>query len=475
MSPTKDVHRQHYGLTLAVLSLSALAFALLQTMVAPALPAIQEDLGASPTAVSWVLTVYLLTASVATPILGRLGDIFGKERMLVAVLVVFAFGLVVSAVSTSLPVLIAGRAIQGAAGAVFPLAIGIIRDEFPKERVATGIGLISATFGVGGGAGLVLSGFLVDGLGYEWIFWLGLVVTGVAIVCTHLFVPESPIKSPARIDWTGALLLSATLATLLLAVSEGNRWGWTSPGILGLLVGTVTLFALWVRFEQRAPEPLVNIELLRRRAVWSSNLTTLLMGFGMFGSFILIPQFVQAPESTGYGFGEDTMGAGLFLLPSSVVMLVAGPIAGSLANRVGAKVPLLLGSVCGALSFAMLAAAHGERWEIYFAITLMGLGIGMSFAAVSNLVVEAVPRENTGEAAGINAIMRTVGGALGSQVAAAIVAGHIGAGGFPEESGYTIAFAVGTAALLLSLVAGAMVPGRPRRRRAEPALAGHRG
>ena len=459
MSPAP---RQHHNLTLAILSLSALAFALLQTMVAPALPAIQQELGASPTSVSWVITVYLLTASIATPIAGRLGDMFGKERMLVAALGVFSVGLLVSALSNSLELLIAGRAIQGVAGAVFPLAIGIIRDEFPRERVATGIGLISATFGVGGGAGLVISGVLVDSLGYEWIFWLGLVVTLIAIVATHLFVPESPVKTPARIDWGGALLLSAALVAILLGVSEGNRWGWGDPLTLGCFLGGAALLIAWARYEGRVPEPMVDLALLRRRSVWTSNLTTFLMGFGMFGSFILIPLFVQTSPDGGYGFGVDTTGAGLFLLPSSIVMLVAGPLAGVLAGRAGgSRLPLLLGSICAGLSFALLAVAHAEQWEVVLAVAFMGLGIGLSFAAVSNLIVEAVPRENTGEATGINAIMRTVGGAIGSQVAAAIVTSHVATRGVPAEAGYTEAFAVAAIAIGFSLVAALFVP-RPR-------------
>src|SRR4051794_1692994 len=231
-------HRQHYNVTLAVLATAALAYALLQTMVAPALPAIQRDLGASTTTVTWVLTVYLLTASVATPIVGRIGDIFGKERVLVATLGAFALGALISALSHSLGMLVAGRAVQGIGGAVFPLAFGIIRDEFPREKVATGIGLISATFGIGGGGGLVLSGILVDHLSWEWIFWLGLVVIVAAAVAAHFFVPESPVKSPARIDWAGAGMLTAALVCLLLAVSEGNRWGWGSAPIVGLLVAS---------------------------------------------------------------------------------------------------------------------------------------------------------------------------------------------------------------------------------------------
>jgi EmrB/QacA subfamily drug resistance transporter len=460
---TVPAARPHYNVTLAVLAVAALSYALLQTMVAPALPAIQRELDTTTTAVTWVLTVYLLTASIATPVLGRLGDIFGKERMLVVVLCVFAIGSIVAALSHSIEMLVAGRAIQGAGGAIFPLAFGIIRDEFPAERVATGIGLISATFGIGGGGGLVLSGLIVDHLSYEWIFWFGFAVVLVAIAATHLYVPESPVKAPARIDYAGAALLSAGLVCLLLALSEGGRWGWGSPEIVGLFAAAATLLAVWVRFEQRVSEPLVDIGLLRARAVWPTNLTAFLTGFGMFGSFILIPQFVQTPESAGYGFGADVTGAGLFMLPSTVVMLVAGPLAGALAGRVGSKVPLLFGTAVTVVSFAFLALAHSEPWHVIAAVTLLGLGIGMSFASMANLIVSAVPQTQTGEATGMNTIMRTVGGAFGGQLAAVILAEHVSAGSaFPAEAGFSTAFAVGAIALALALAAAAAIPGRSR-------------
>ena len=466
--------RQHYNVTLAVLALAALSYALLQTMVAPALPEIQHELGATPTQVTWVLTVYLLTASIATPILGRLGDMFGKERVLVLVLVMFAIGSLIAALSNSLGLLVAGRAVQGAAGAVFPLAFGIIRDEFPRERVATGIGLISATFGIGGGGGLVLSGLIVDHLSYRWIFWFGLVVVVAATIATHLFVPESPVKSPARIDFAGAALLSAGLTCMLLAVSEGNRWGWSSAPVIGLFVAAAALLVICVLFEQRASEPLVDIDLLRLRGVWTTNVTAFLTGFGMFGSFILIPQFVQMPEASGYGFGADVTAAGLFMAPSAIVMLFAGPLAGSLAGRVGSKVPLMIGTLAAAASFGFLAIAHSDEWQIVAASVLLGFGIGMSFASMANLIVEAVPQHQTGEATGMNTIMRTVGGAFGAQIAAAIVTSHLEPGtSFPQESGFTTAFAMGSVALLIALVAVLLIPGRrPRGTREEvPGLA----
>jgi EmrB/QacA subfamily drug resistance transporter len=473
MSPHLDPERQHYGVTLAVLATAALAFALLQTMVAPALPAIQHELGASTTSVTWVLTVYLLSASVATPLFGRLGDMFGKERMLVVVLLLFALGCLVSALSHSLFGLVAGRAIQGAAGATFPLAFGIIRDEFPRERVATGIGLISATFGIGGGAGVVLSGLIVDNLSYEWIFWLGFAITIPAIVCAHLFVPESPVKTPARIDWTGAALMSLGLGALLLAVSEGNRWGWGSARIVGLLALALVVLFVWVRFESRTSEPLVDMRLLRLRGVWTTNLTGLLLGFGMFGSFILIPQFVAAPAGAGYGFGADVTAAGLFMLPSSIVMLFAGPLAGNMTNRMGPKAPLLIGTASVAVAFLMLVVAHDARWEFYVSNALLGLGLGMSFASMANLIVQAVPQRQTGEATGMNTIMRTVGGAIGAQVAATLVAQHVGSGGIPAEQGYIDAFALGAGAVLVALLAATLIPGRRRvaLRTPEPARA----
>jgi EmrB/QacA subfamily drug resistance transporter len=473
--PTGEEARQHHNITLAVLLTGALAYALSQTMIAPALPAIQDELSASTTTVTFALTGYLLTASIATPIVGRLGDMFGKERMLVITLIVFGLGSLVSAVSHSIALLILGRAIQGMGGAVFPLSFGIIRDEFPREKVATGIGLISATFGIGGGAGLVLSGLIVDHLAYEWIFWLALIAVIPAVIATHLFVPRSPVTSPAKIDYVGAALLGSGLASLLIAVSEGDRWGWTSAAFLGLIALALVLIVSWARFELRHPEPLVDMRMMQRRPVFTTNLAAFLIGFGMFGSYILIPQFVQVPAEAGFGFGSSVTGAGLFMLPSAFVMLFAGPISGWMGSRAGSKLPLLIGTVLAAASFALLAAWHDSRLPIYLGTTLMGLGIGFAFAAMANLIVEAVDQSQTGVATGMNTIMRTIGGAIGGQVSASVIAGHVAASGLPEESGYTLAFTISAVGVCLAAVATLAIPGKLSARRspagsAAPAL-----
>jgi EmrB/QacA subfamily drug resistance transporter len=465
VNPAAEPARQHYGITLAVLATSALAYAISQTMVAPALPEIQRAVGATQNSVTWVLTVYLLTASIATPVLGRLGDMFGKEKVLLWVLVGFGVGSVVAALSHSLPLLIAGRAIQGAGGAVFPLAFGIIRDEFPKEKVAQGIGLISATFGIGGGAGLVLAGVITDALNYEWIFWVAAIVIAGAAVMTHLFVPESPVRSEStKVDWWGAGLLAIGLASLLLGVSEGNDWGWGSAQVLGLFALAAAMLALWVRFESRHPDPLVNMRMMARRGVWTTNLVGLLVGFGMFSSFIMIPQFVQTSRVAGYGFGASVIEAGLFMLPSTTVMLFAGPVSGWMGARFGSRIPLLLGTLISAAAFGWLALEHAEEWEFIVGTAIMGLGIGFAFAAMANSVVEVVSPTETGVATGMNTIMRTIGGSIGGQLAASIVTGSLIAGTtFPKEAGYQEAFAMSAIVLLVAALVTLGIPRSGRR------------
>ncbi len=340
-----------------------------------------------------------------------------------------------------------------------------------------GIGLISATFGIGGGAGLVLSGLIVDNVPYEWIFWFALPAILIAIVMTFLFIPESPIKSPAKIDWGGAALLSTTLVCLLVGVSEANSWGWGDPRIIGLFAASLIAAVTWVRYERNQPQPLVDISMMRERAVFTTNATALLVGFGMFGSFILIPMLVQLPPESGVGFGATVTEAGLFMAPSAAIMLFAGPLAGWLGSRVGSRTPLMIGTALIVVSFAILAAFHETRGWIYASSAILGLGIGFAFASMANLVVEAVHPSKTGVATGINTIMRTIGGSLGGQIAATIVAAHVVAStGFPSAEGFELAFALSAGVMVLAFLAAFAIPKslpyapeRPVRSEATPA------
>ena len=457
--------RQHPNVTLAVLSLAGIAFALLQSLVAPALTDIQHELHTTQSGVAWVLTAYLLSASVATPIVGRLGDMYGKEHVLMIVLGILAAGTLIAALADSIGMLVAGRVVQGVGGGIFPLAFAIIRDEFPREKVAGGIGLMSSLLGIGGGAGVVLAGVIIDRLSYHWLFWIPLVAVLVAMGLTHRFVPESPVKAPGRINWRAGFLMSAGLAAVLLAVSQADHWGWGSARLLGLLAAGLGLCAAWVAVELRSAVPLVDMRMMRIRGVWTTNLVAALFGVGMYSSFVLLPGLVQEPESTGYGFGASVTAAGLFLLPSTVAMVVIGQFAGRLDRRFGSRRALLAGSGFAIASYAMLALTHGERWEIYVASALLGIGIGLAFAAMANLIVQSVSQQQTGVATGMNTVMRTIGGAFGGQVVASILASGTVTGGHPSEHAYVVAFVLCAGALAAGLIAGLRIP----RRAAAPA------
>jgi EmrB/QacA subfamily drug resistance transporter len=469
---------RHTTTVMAVLLLAGVSFALSQTMVVPALPEFARDFDASPEAASWVLTGYLLSASVATPIAGKLGDLYGKGRVLTGVLLVFSAGSAVCALGDSIGVVIAGRVVQGVAGGVFPLSFGVIRDTFPAERVPGAIGLLSAIFGIGGGIGLPLSGVVVDNLDLSWLFWIGLIALPAALAA-HLVVPPSPPRPRTRVDWVGAALLSGALVALLVGVTKANDWGWGSARTLALIGGGLALAAVWLRLEAVVEQPLIDLRVLRRRAVATTNLVGLLVGFAMFSSFLLIPQFAQAPEPTGYGFGLSVTQSGLILAPAALVQLIVGPVAGRLGARLGFRVTLAVGAALASVAFLVLALEHAHPWQFVVGGAFLGAGISFAFASMANLIVAAVPQADVGIATGINTIMRTVGGAFGSAVATAILtADTLGGSPVPTEHAYTTAFLVSAAGSILAVGAALLIPSRRdpggdggARVRAEPAPA----
>ena len=451
--------RPHPMRSLFILSMSALAFSLAQTMLIPALGELTHQLDTDASGIAWVLTGYLLAAAVATPVAGRLGDMFGKRRLLVLSLVAFGAGSTVAALGSSLEVVVLGRVMQGFGGGIFPLCFGIIRDEFPREKVASSIGLISAIFGIGGGAGLIGGGLIADNLSYHWIFWLGTISAALAAIATALWVPESPERTPGRIDLRGAALLGVGLVLPLIAISRANVWGWGSPRTLLLIAAGLLVLAIWVAVERRTEQPLAHIPTLMKPSVLLTNISTLFVGFGMFGSFLLIPQLAELPESTGFGFGLDATGAGLLMLPGALMMLFTGPISGSLGTRFGSKLPLAIGAATTSAGLLGLGLNHSSELTVVIWSFVMSTGIGLAFAAMANLIVEAVPPSQTGEATGINTLTRSVGASIGSQVSAAILAGSAVAGSaVPTNEGFTAAFLVSAGVAAISACIAVVIP-----------------
>jgi EmrB/QacA subfamily drug resistance transporter len=453
--PTTDGRRPNSTAIIVSLSLGGLSFAVLQSLVAPALSTIGQDLGASTSATSWVLTAYLLSASVLTPILGRLGDMIGKRKVLIVVLSILLVGAVLAALAPNLGVLIVGRALQGAAGAVMPLSIGIVRDELPKEKVSVTIGL--------------LSGPIVEHLSWHWLFWLPAVLVVIALLGAVFGMPESPVRKPGRLDMVGTFVLAVSLVAILLAVSEGETWGWGDGKTIGLLALGAVALVVFVLVELRIAEPLIDVRLFAVRGVWTAHVVALVFGFAMFGTFVLVPTLLQLPTALGYGFGKDVTQAGLFLLPTVVMMVVAGPIAGILVRKVGPKPPMLIGGFAIVAAFVLPAIAHAELWQVVASGVLTGIGIGMALAACSNAIIESVPANQTGEAISANTVVRTIGSSVGTAVIAALITSHSTPQGLPTDDAFTIGFWACTGVAVVAVLAAIVAPSMRARRAAAAA------
>jgi MFS family permease len=443
--------------TFTVLLVAVSAFALMGSLVNPVLGSVQRKFGVSEATTAWVLTAYLLSASVSTPTLGRLGDIVGKRRVLAVTFAVVSLGSVLAAVTNSIGVLIAARAVQGVGGAVYPLAFGIVRDQFPRERASEGIGVLAAMVAVGGGASIILAGPIVDGLGYRWLFLLPALLAAGAAAAAFAFIPESP-RAPGAVSVSGSVLLSVWLVALLLAVSQGTAWGWTSPRVLCLFGGAVICAGLWCLGELRGAAPVVDVRLMRQPAIWTNNLVSLLFGVGIYSVLAFLPQYLQAPRRSGYGLGASILGSGIYLLPLTAAMFVAGVVSNRLSRALGPKATVVLGSGASAAGFLVLAVAHSLPWQIFAACTVLGAGLGLSFAALSSLIVMAVPSGQTGAAAGMNANIRTVGGSIGAAATASIISASGPVPGLPSAAGYANAFAFLFVVSVLALGAAGLIP-----------------
>lgn len=456
---------------LAALTVAGGSFALMQAIVVPALVQIRDDLSTTTAWAGWTVSIYLLAASVATPILGRLGDQYGKDRMLVVTLAAFTAGSILAIFAWNISSLIAFRALQGVGGAVYPLCFSVIRDEMPPRRMGVAMGLISAMLGVGGGLGLVLSGLIVDHASWRLLFVVGTVLGLAGIVLVRRFIPPSPHRAHASVDIPGALLLSLALVSLLVGLTEGHRWGWTSAAVLGLAGAAAVLLAVWVIVELRTTHPLVDIHMLLRRPVLMTNVAGLFCGFAMYAIFTVLPLFIQMPSQlppearrlVEYGFGASITVSALYLLPGAAAMLPAGPYGGKLGLRIGSRYALAIGLVVSALGAGMLAAFHYRPWQVIVGYVIGASGVAVAFGAMPKVIADAVAPTETGIATGMNTVIRTVGSAIGAQVAITLLASRtIGDTQIPAESGFSTSLWLGAGAGLIAAVVALAIPRQPR-------------
>ncbi|MBN9735449.1 MFS transporter [Pseudonocardia sp. P1] len=451
--------RHRPAVAITVLASCGLLVSLVQTMVVPLLPRFPELLSVSPSTASWLITANLVAGAVSAPVLGRLGDMYGKRRMLLVALGLVGAGSLLGAVAPGIALLLAARVLQGAAFGVIALGMSLMRDVLPADRVGSGVGLMSSSLGFGGAIGLPITGVVAQFTSWRWLFAGAAVIAVFQILVVRRLVPESNLRSGGRFDTVGALGVGAALVCLLLAVSKGNDWGWASPLVLGLFAASVVLALVTGRYELRVPGPLVDLRVSARPAVLLTNLASVLVGFAMFAGFVLATQILQAPVATGYGFGLSLVVAGLVLLPMGGSMVVFSSASARLSRVRGPRTTLVLGTLllgAGNLGFALIP---GTVWLLMLVSTVAAVGAALAYSAIPLTIMQAVPESETAAANSLNTLARQLGTSSCTAVVAAVTTALVLDGGtLPAASAYTISFAAAGVAALVATVLVALTP-----------------
>ncbi|MER7577288.1 MFS transporter [Streptomyces sp. NPDC126514] len=474
-----------------VLAFAGIVVAVMQTLLVPVIKDLPLLLDTSPSNATWVLTSTLLSGAVATPIMGRLGDLYGKRRMLVLSLAVMVVGALVSAVTSALLPMIVGRTLQGFAMGAIPLGIGLMRDMLPRERLGSAMALMSSSIGVGGGLALPAAALVAQHSDWHALFYGAAGLGVLAIALTYLVVPESPMRAEGTFDLPGALGLSAGLVLFLLPITKGSDWGWSSPLTLGLFAAAVVVLLLWGVYELRTKAPLVDLRTTARPAVLFTNLASIMVGVSFYVVSLVLPQLLQLPESTGYGLGQSMVVAGLLVAPLGLTMMFTAPVYARLSARYGPKFTLILGLSIIAVGYGAGLGLMSAAWQSLVIAVLLGAGIGLAYSSLPALIVGAVPASETGAANGLNTLMRSIGTSVSSAVIGMVLANTantVNGAEIPTMHGFRLSFLIATGAVAIGLLLALFLP-KPNRApqlrasseedanlaRAEAALRGFRG
>ncbi|MEU6719134.1 MFS transporter [Nonomuraea sp. NPDC046802] len=471
MSSTHAVPRS--GAIISVLAAAGITVSLMQTLMVPLIATLPTLLNTTAANAFWAITATLLAGAVAMPVSGRLGDLYGKRRVMIASAILLTIGSLVCAPANSLLPMVIGRALQGLGMGVIPLGIAIMRDVLPPQRLGSAIGLMSSSLGVGGALGLPAAALVAQYVSWHALFW-GAAVLGLVMTLLILFiVPESPVKSPGRFDFVGAAGLAAGLILFLLPISKGSDWGWTSGITLGMFGASAVILLLWGWWELRTPAPLVDLRTSVRRQVLLTNLASVVIGFAMYAMSLITPQLLQLPAATGYGLGQSMIQAGLWMAPAGLVMMAISPVAARLMAARGPKTSLLLGTIIIACGYLLALALMGYAWGVLLFSAVVSAGIGFAYAAMPSIIMSAVPLTETAAANGLNSLMRSIGTSCASAVLGAVLANmtvEFGSATLPSESGFRTGFMIGAGVAVLAALIVTTIPGR--RAAAAPKVSG---
>ncbi|GAA2361766.1 MFS transporter [Saccharopolyspora halophila] len=446
-------------IVILILASCGIAVSLMQTLVVPLLPEFPRLLNTTASNAGWLVTAPLVAGAVCSPVTGRLGDMYGKRKMLLLSLAVMAVGSSIGIVSDDFTAVLVGRVLQGAAVGVVPLGISIMRDELPEQQVPTGVALMSATLGIGGAVGLPLTGAVAQLLNWHWLFAGAMLFALVEIVLILRVVPESTQRTGGRFDFVGAVGLSIALTCVLLAISKGNEWGWTSALVLGLLGAAIILLPAWGRYELRSPAPLVDLRVSARPQVLLTNIASVLVGVSMFTGFLVGAQLLQAPPGTGYGFGLSLIASGLVLLPIGAAMGLFSPVSAAITRRFGPRTTLMVGAAIMTVGNLASAVVHGPMPLVVANLTIASIGGALAYGALPTAIMRAVPTTETAAANALNSLARSIGTSSCSAIVVALTTGslvRVAGATYPSIDAYSWVFVVaGGCALVAGLLAAA--------------------
>ncbi|MGW7049634.1 MFS transporter [Streptomyces avermitilis] len=450
------------GGVIATLAFAGTVAAIMQTLVTPLIAELPQLLHTTPSNAAWVITVTLLVSAVCVPVSGRLGDLVGKRRMLLACSVPLVVGSVVCALSSSVTPMIIGRGLQGMGMGVVPLGIALLRDVVPAEKLSSSIALVSASMGIGGGLGLPIAAAVAQYASWRVLFW-GSAVLAVAIATLIWFlIPDVPASAKGqRFDLLGALGLGVGLVCLLLGVSKGADWGWASATTLGLFAAAVVVLLGWGVWELRIKDPLIDLRTTGRPRVLLTNVASIFVGFGMYASMLIVPQLLQFPDATGYGLGQSMLASGLWMAPGGIMMMIVSPFGGKLTDARGPKFTLICGVLVIALGYGLSLALMGSAWGLMLVGMVINSGVGLAYGSMPALIMSSVPLSETAAANGFNTLMRSLGTSIGSAVIGVVLAQMtvtMGGYSFTSEGGFRTGLMIGGGVALVAAAIAAVIP-----------------
>lgn len=464
--PTSEKYTARSGPIVSVLAFAGIVAAVMQTLVVPLIGKMPELLGTSASDAAWVVTATLLAAAVATPISGRLGDLYGKKRVMLACSVLLVAGSLVCALATSLIPMIVGRALQGAAMGLVPLGISAMRDLLPPEKLGTSIALMSASMGIGGALGLPIAAAVAEYSNWHVLFWgaTALAVAVAALIC--FLIPATPVAARGKFDSVGAVGLGIGLVCLLLGVSKGADWGWTSGTTLGLLVGAAVVLLAWGWFQLRTSDPLVDLRVTARPVVLLTNLSSVVIGFAMYAQSLIVPQLLQLPTETGYGLGQNMFQMGLWMVPGGVMMMLTAPVGARISHARGPRTTLAIGAAVMAVGYLAAVALMGSTLGLLLSVCITNAGVGFAYGAMPALIMGSVNSSETGSANSLNTLMRSIGTSISAAVVGIVLANmttDFGGFSLPSESGFRSGLLIGAAVAAIAAVIALLIPTRVTR------------